>query len=183
MFTYIWHGSLSRLVYPSSVAADPDLGSWELHSYRRWRGSATADLSCAARRARCTKRRVTRTQSTAKRPVQCCRRGRPSERAIAHARRPRCYRAQARLHCRTGPRAHTRRDDPPAEAVRPLARDFFPSFNVSMSSDSPRPPEVVTESEATCAVHAIPSWVRLGFLTLVPPPLPPLRRSAVNHRW
>lgn len=45
----------------------------------------------------------------------------------AHARCPRCYRAQVRLHCRTGPRAHMRRDDPPAEAVRLPARPrFFP---------------------------------------------------------
>jgi len=141
----------------SWVAADPDLGSRELHSYRRRRGGATADPCCCGRAARDAQNAASRAPRAPPNAGAVLPPRRPTERARAHARCPRCYRAQARLHCRTGPRAHTRRDDPPAEADRPPARDFFPSFNVSMSSDSPRPPEVVAETEATCAVHAIPS--------------------------
>lgn len=67
------------------------------------------------------------------------------------------------------PRARARDDSPAAAAS---ARVLPISFNVSMSSVSLRSPVVVTESKATCAVHAISSWVRLGFWTLISPPSP-----------
>lgn len=58
-------------------------------------------------------------------------------------------------------RARTRRDGPPAAG----ARDFF---KVSMTSILLRTPVVViwVESNMCCTppVHAIPSWVRLGFV-------------------
>jgi len=40
--------SIAAGVSFSWVASDPDLGSRELHSYRRWRGGATADPFCAS---------------------------------------------------------------------------------------------------------------------------------------
>jgi len=151
--------SIAAGVSFSWVAADPDLGSRELHSYRRRRGGATAGPSCASA-PRAMHRTPRHAQPRAPPSGRCsvaAAGDRPSDRSrtlIAHdvtVRRPGCTAGldRARTH---GGTTHQRR-----RSARPPARDFFPSFNVSMSSDSPRPPEVVTESEATCAVHAIPS--------------------------
>jgi len=130
-----------------------------LHSYRRRRGGATADPSCCGRAARDAQNAASRAPRAppSGRCSVAAAGDRLSERARMLAargvtvRRPGCTAGLDRAHIRGGT-THQRR-----RSACPPARDFFPSFNVSMSSDSPRPPEVVAETEATCAVHAIPS--------------------------